>query len=144
MGAFGLFVLGKAAWNALSGMPPEPVTMGAIAFLALMANAGVALMLYAFRNGDANMRSVWLCSRNDAIGNVAVMVAALGVWGTSTRWPDVVVAAILASLFLHSASKILRQALDEWRLTSDGRMEACLRSRSNMKRRVWRWVHTDG
>jgi Co/Zn/Cd efflux system component len=66
-----------------------------------------------YKDGDANVRSVWLCSRNDAIGNVAVMVAAFGVWGTARGWPDLVVAAILASLFLNSAIKILRQALDE-------------------------------
>ena len=75
------------------------------------------LILIKHKDGDANVRSVWLCSRNDAIGNVAVMIAALGVWATASGWPDVLVAAILASLFLNSASRILRQALGEWRLT---------------------------
>src|SRR6478672_1573677 len=88
MGAFGLFVVGKAAWNLRTGIPPEPVTMGAVGFAALLVNGGVALLLYRFRAGDANMRSVWLCSRNDALGNVAVMLAAFGVFGTGSAWPD--------------------------------------------------------
>lgn len=85
MAAFGLFVLGKTGWTAINGAPPEPLTMGAVAILALLANGGVALMLYTFRDGDANMRSVWLCSRNDAIGNVAVMLAAAG-GGRYRQW----------------------------------------------------------
>jgi Co/Zn/Cd efflux system component len=113
MGAFGLFVLGKAGWNTLSGMPLEPITMGAIAFLALLANVGVALMLYTFRNGDANMRSVWLCSRNDAIGNVAVMLAAAGVFGTGQAWPDLVVAGIMGTLGLTSAVAVVQHAKRE-------------------------------
>ena len=79
MGAYGMFVLGKAGWGAVAGGVPEAMTMGSVAFLALLANAGVAALLYAYRDGDANMRSVWLCSRNDALGNVAVMLAAVGV-----------------------------------------------------------------
>ena len=74
MAAFGVFVLGKALWNLHAGAVPEPATMGAVGFAALAANAGVALMLYRYRTGDANMRSVWICSRNDALGNVAVML----------------------------------------------------------------------
>ena len=73
MGLFGLFVLARAAWSVASGDVPEPLTMGAIGTLALLANLAVAVLLYAWRDGDANMRSVWLCTRNDAIGNVAVM-----------------------------------------------------------------------
>ncbi len=110
---FGSFVLGGAAWTAWAGAVPEPVTMGAVAVLALAANVGVAWMLYAFREGDANMRSVWLCSRNDAIGNVAVMLAALGVLGTGTAWPDLVVAALMAALALHGGISVLRQARRE-------------------------------
>jgi Co/Zn/Cd efflux system component len=72
-------------------------------------------LLAAYKDGDANVRSVWLCSRNDAVGNVAVMIAALGVWGTATGWPDLIVAGIMAGLFLSSAFQILRQALAEWR-----------------------------
>lgn len=113
MAAYGLFVLGKTAWAALSGVAPEPVTMGAIALLALAANAGVAAMLYAFRSGDANMRSVWLCSRNDAIVNVAVGLAALGVWGTGTAWPDLGVAIVIASLALSAGRSVVRQARGE-------------------------------
>lgn len=116
MSAFGLFVVGQAGWNAFAGQPPEPYTMGAIGLLALLANGLVALMLYAFRDGDANMRSVWLCSRNDAIGNVAVMLAAAGVFGTGHGWPDLVVATIMAGLALSSGRAILRQASGELRL----------------------------
>ncbi|MCY1442213.1 cation diffusion facilitator family transporter [compost metagenome] len=113
MGAYGLFVLGKTSWEAMSGVPPEPVTMGAIALLALAANVSVAVMLYAFRDGDANMRSVWLCSRNDAIVNVAVGLAALGVLGTGTAWPDLLVAVVIAALALSGAWSIVRQARGE-------------------------------
>lgn len=111
--AFGLFVVGRTAWAAYHAQPPEPATMGAIAFLALLANGGVALMLYAFRDGDANMRSVWLCSRNDAIGNVAVMLAAAGVFGTGSGWPDLAVAAVMAGLALSSGRSVIRQAMRE-------------------------------
>lgn len=113
MGGYGLFVLGKTAWAAVSGIPPEPVTMGAIALLALAANASVAWMLYAFRDGDANMRSVWLCSRNDAIINVAVGLAALGVLGTGTAWPDLLVAMVIATLALSAGWSVVRQARGE-------------------------------
>ena len=115
MGAFGVFVLGQAAWTAAAGTVPEPATMGAIGALALLANLAVAGMLYAWRDGDANMRSVWLCSRNDAIGNVAVMAAALGVFGTGSAWPDLVVAAVMGSLALAAAWSVIRQARGELR-----------------------------
>jgi Co/Zn/Cd efflux system component len=113
----GLWVLGSTLWRAFVLGTPRAEVMGTIGFLALSVNVASVLILIKYKDGDANVRSVWLCSRNDAIGNVAVMLAALGVWGTATGWPDVIVAAILASLFLNSASKILRQALSEWRLT---------------------------
>ena len=113
MFAFGLFVTVRTAWAAYQGQPPEPFTMGAVAFLALLANGGVALMLYAFRDGDANMRSVWLCSRNDAIGNLAVMLAAAGVFGTGQGWPDLAVAAVLAGLALSAGWSVMRQATRE-------------------------------
>jgi len=96
----GLFVLGSAVSAAVHGSAPEPQTMGLIGMLALAANLVVAVMLFQFRSGDANMRSVWICSRNDAIGNVAVVAAAAGVFGTGTAWPDLLVAAILATLGL--------------------------------------------
>lgn len=113
MGAFGLFVLGKAAWNLQAGVPPEPATMGAVGFAALAVNAGVALMLYRFRTGDANMRSVWICSRNDALGNVAVMLAALGVFSTGSAWPDLLVAAVMGVLALTGSWAVVRQARTE-------------------------------
>ncbi len=113
MAAFGVFILGKAAWAAVVGIPPEPLTMSAIGVLALLANAGVALMLYAFRDGDANMRSVWLCSRNDAIGNLAVILAAGGVLGTGQSWPDLVVALIMARLSLSAGIAVVRLARKE-------------------------------
>ena len=89
------------------------MTMGMVALLALLANVVVAWMLYAFREGDANMRSVWLCSRNDAIGNVAVMLAAAGVFGTGAAWPDLLVAGLMAALALHGGWQVLRQARGE-------------------------------
>jgi Co/Zn/Cd efflux system component len=116
MGVFGLFVLGRAVWNLHSGAPPEAATMGAVGFAALMVNGGVALMLYRFRAGDSNMRSVWICSRNDAIGNVAVMLAALGVFGTGSAWPDLVVAGVMGGLALAGAWSVLRHARAEMRV----------------------------
>jgi Co/Zn/Cd efflux system component len=112
MAGFGIFVLASAAWDTVHGAVPDAITMGTIGALALVANIGVAVMLYAYREGDANMRSVWLCSRNDAIGNLAVMLAALGVFGTGSRWPDLAVAAIMGSLALWSSVSVLRQS---WR-----------------------------
>jgi Co/Zn/Cd efflux system component len=115
MGAFGVFVLGRAAWSLQTGTPPEPATMGVVGFAALLVNAGVALLLYRFRSGDANMRSVWICSRNDAIGNVAVMLAALGVFGTGNAWPDLLVAAAMGGLALTGAWSVLHHARAELR-----------------------------
>lgn len=113
MGALGLFALGRAAANLVHGVVPEALTMGVIGTLALAVNLSVAVMLYAFRAGDANMRSVWLCARNDAINNLAVMIAALGVFGTGSGWPDLGVAAIMGVLGLIAARSVIRQALDE-------------------------------
>lgn len=113
MMGFGLYVLGAAVWSVWNGEVPQAMTMGAVALLALLANVAVAWMLYAFREGDANMRSVWLCSRNDAIGNVAVFLAALGVFGTGSAWPDLAVASLMAALALHGGWTVLRQAKDE-------------------------------
>ena len=115
MGAFGVFVLSRAAWSAMAGTVPEPVTMGAIGALALVANVTVAALLYAWREGDANMRSVWLCSRNDAISNLAVMLAALGVFGTGSGWPDLAVALVMGVLALSAAVAVIRQARAELR-----------------------------
>ena len=118
MGAFGIFVLAQAAWAAAAATVPEPVTMGVIGALALVANVSVAVMLYAWREGDANMRSVWLCSRNDAISNLAVMAAALGVFGTGSGWPDLAVAAVMGVLALTAARSVIQQARAELRLVA--------------------------
>jgi Co/Zn/Cd efflux system component len=107
---YGVGVLGFAAWNAWHGAAPEPLTMGLVGTLALIVNVGVAALLYAYRDGDANMRSVWICSRNDAIGNVAVLLAALGVFGTGTPWPDLAVAALMAALGISGGIGVLRLA----------------------------------
>ena len=117
MGAFGVFVLGRALWGVVHGIPPEPLVMGGIGLLALFANGFVAFLLYTFRDGDANMRSVWLCSRNDAIGNVAVILAAAGVFGTGAGWPDIVVASIMAGMALSAGITVVRQARRELRGT---------------------------
>ena len=109
----GLWVFGSTIYRVFYVGVPAAGIMGGIGFLALIANLASVLILVKYKDGDANVRSVWLCSRNDAIGNVAVMIAALGVWGTSTGWPDLIVAAIMAGLFLTSATQILRQALVE-------------------------------
>jgi Co/Zn/Cd efflux system component len=111
----GLWVLGSTAYHVLVLGVPRAEIMGVVGFLALAANVASVLLLVRYKDGDANVRSVWLCSRNDAIGNVAVMLAALGVWGTATRWPDLIVAAVMAGLFLYSSAQILRQALRELR-----------------------------
>jgi Co/Zn/Cd efflux system component len=89
---------------------PKAETMGVVGVLALLANGSVALMLYRFRTGDANMRSVWICSRNDAIGNLAVLAAAAGVFGTGTAWPDLIVATIMAALGVSGGWQIVRHA----------------------------------
>jgi Co/Zn/Cd efflux system component len=108
-----LWVVGSCIWAVAWGAAPEPITMGLIGILALAANVGVAIMLFRFRGGDANMRSVWICSRNDAIGNIAVVAAALGVFGTGTAWPDIAVAAIMATLGISGGWRIMQLALRE-------------------------------
>jgi len=111
----GLWVFGSTLYHVVALELPEAQAMGAIGFVALSANVVSVLLLLRYRNGDANVRSVWLCSRNDAIGNVAVILAASGVWATKTGWPDLIVAAIMAGLFLWSATQIIRQALLEYK-----------------------------
>jgi len=106
-------VLAGTTLRAINGSVPHAELMGIVGVVALIANGGVAAMLYRFRTGEANMRSVWICSRNDAIGNVAVLIAAVGVFGTGTRWPDVLVALIMAGLFLSGAWQVTRQSLQE-------------------------------
>jgi Co/Zn/Cd efflux system component len=112
---FAAWVLGSAVVAFMNGTAPDGVMMGTIGGLALAANVGVALLLYRYRTGDANMRSVWICSRNDAIGNVAVMLAALGVLGTGSAWPDLIVASIMAALALTGGIQVYRQAMTELR-----------------------------
>jgi Co/Zn/Cd efflux system component len=121
LAAMGSYVLGATLWRVFVTGTPEPFVMGAVGFAALAVNVTAALLLFRFRDGDANVRSVWLCSRNDAIGNVAVMLAALGVFGTGAAWPDLAVAAIMAGLFLYSSITILRQSLGELRASRAAR-----------------------
>lgn len=111
--ALGLFVLGDTAWMALGDTLPHAETMGAIGVLALAANLASAVLLWRERRGDANRRSAWICSRNDAIGNIAVVAAALGVFGTATNWPDIAVAAVLAALAVSGGWQILCEARRE-------------------------------
>jgi Co/Zn/Cd efflux system component len=111
----GLSVFGATAYHVLVLGVPKAEVMGVIGVLALAANLTSVLLLVRYKDGDANVRSVWLCSRNDAIGNVAVMAAAVGVWATASAWPDLLVAAAMALLFLSSSAQILRQALAELR-----------------------------
>lgn len=111
----GLWVFGSTAYHVLILGIPQAEIMGAVGFLALAANVTSVLLLMKYKDGDANVRSVWLCSRNDAIGNVAVMAAAGAVWLTASKWPDLIVAGLMAGLFLSSSFQILRQSLAEMR-----------------------------
>jgi Co/Zn/Cd efflux system component len=115
---FGLFVLLRAAWNHYHSIVPEALTMGAVSLLALSVNLAVAWMLYQYCEGNANMRSVWLCTRNDALSNLAVLGAALGVLGTRAGWPDLTVAIFMAGLALHSGAQVLRLAHAEIKATT--------------------------
>jgi Co/Zn/Cd efflux system component len=115
MAGFGVWVLAITLWRAFHGEAPDAPLMGSTALLALAANVGVAGLLFRYRGGDSNMRSVWLCSRNDALVNIAVLLAASGVFVTGTRWPDLLVAGVIAALALHSARDVLRQSRTEIR-----------------------------
>ena len=115
LAVFGVWIMGSAVWGALAGTEPEPRTMGLVGAAALIANVVVAAMLFRFRTGDANMRSVWICSRNDVVGNVAVLLAAAGVFGTGTAWPDLIVAGIMAALSLWGGLQIIGEARGELR-----------------------------
>lgn len=117
MGAFGLWVLGITAWDVLNGTVPHAETMGVIGAAALVANGASFALLWAYRTGDANMRSAWICTRNDVLGNLAVLAAAAGVFGTGAGWPDAIVAAIMACLALQGSWVVLRQAADELRIS---------------------------
>ena len=120
MGVFGLWVLSITAWHAWHGTLPHAFTMGAVGLAALLANAASFGLLWAYRGGDANMRSAWICTRNDVIGNLAVLLAALGVLGTGTGWPDVIVASIMAGLALQGAWVVLNQSRAELRASTGG------------------------
>lgn len=115
MALFGLWVIGVVMYHSLHGTLPGAVTMGAVGFAALVANAASFGLLWAYRAGDLNMRSAWICTRNDVLGNLAVLVAAVGVFGTGTGWPDIVVAAIMAGLAIEGAATVIRQSLGELR-----------------------------
>ena len=117
MGAFGLWVVASVIWHAVHGTLPNAVTMGAVGFAALTANAVSFGLLWAHRGGDANIRSAWICTRNDVLGNFAVLLAALGVFGTRTGWPDIIVAAIMAALAMQGAVAVIRQSLSELRIS---------------------------
>jgi Co/Zn/Cd efflux system component len=117
MGAFGAWVLGITVWHAWHGTVPQAFTMGAVGLAALVANGASFGLLWAYRGGDANMRSAWICTRNDVLGNLAVLAAALGVFGSGTGWPDIAVAAIMAILGLQGAVTVVRQAAGELRRT---------------------------
>jgi Co/Zn/Cd efflux system component len=118
MGVFGVWVLGITAWHVWDETLPSAATMGAVGIAALVANAVSFGLLWAYRGGDANMRSAWVCTRNDALGNLAVLLAALGVFGTGTGWPDAIVASIMAGLALQGAWIVLQQSLQELRITA--------------------------
>ncbi|MBU8541564.1 cation transporter [Falsiroseomonas tokyonensis] len=115
LGLVAAWVLGAAVWRTLGGGVPEAITMGSIAIAAFAANLLSVLLLWKWRDGDANIRSVWLCSRNDAFGNLLVLAAAAGVFGTGTRWPDLAVAAVMSALFLQTSFLTARTALAELR-----------------------------
>lgn len=115
MGLFGLWVIGVTAWHAWQGTVPEAFTMGAVGVAALLANAMSFALLWAYREGNSNMRSAWVCTRNDVLGNLAVLLAALGVFGTGTGWPDIAVAAIMAALALQGAWIVIGHSWSELR-----------------------------
>jgi Co/Zn/Cd efflux system component len=115
MALFGMWVLGITAWHVSNGTLPHAVTMGGIGSTALVANAASFWLLWRHRTRDANMRSAWICTRNDVLGNLAVLLAAAGVFGTGTGWPDVIVAAAMAALALQGSVTVMRQARSEFR-----------------------------
>ena len=118
MGLFGFWVIGLVVWHISNGTLPHAFTMGTIGVAALLANALSFGLLWAYRRGDANMRSAWICTRNDVLGNLAVLLAALGVFGTGTGWPDIVVATVMAGLALQGSVLVLRQSIAELRQPS--------------------------
>lgn len=118
MGVLGLWIFARTFLNAQEAIVPLAGVMGTIGFVALIANVVSAVLLFKFRQGDSNMRSVWLCSRNDAIGNVAIIIAASGVFAMNTGWPDFIVAALMATLSMVASFQIIRQARQELQTVS--------------------------
>ena len=118
MGVFALWVLAVTAWHVLHSTLPHAVTMGAVGIAALIANAASFALLWAYRSGDANMRSAWVCTRNDVLGNLAVLLAALGVFGTKTGWPDLIVASTMAALALQGAWIVISQSQAELHISA--------------------------
>jgi Co/Zn/Cd efflux system component len=129
MAIFGMWVLAITAWHAFTGSLPHAATMGGVGVTALAANGASFWLLWRHRSGDANMRSAWICTRNDVLGNLAVLLAALGVFGTGTGWPDVIVAAIMAVLALQGATIVIRQARGELRSSATAVMTPVLKPR---------------
>lgn len=115
MVGFGAFLLAASVYHAVVGSAPEAQVMGAVGALALLANVASAVLLFRFRAGDANLRAVWLCSRNDAIGNLAVIAAAGGVFLSGTPWPDLAVGLGMAALAVWAGASVIRQARGELR-----------------------------
>ncbi len=113
MAGYGVGILALTVWNIWQGTVPDAATMTVIGIAAFIVNLGIALLLYRYRSGDSNMRSVWLCSRNDALSNLAIIAAAAGVFGTGTAWPDLCVAAVMATLGLTAGVSVIRHARDE-------------------------------
>jgi Co/Zn/Cd efflux system component len=136
--ALALWVIGIAAFQAWSGTLPKAEVMGVVGIFALVSNAAVAIMLFRYRAGDANMRSVWICSRNDAIGNLAVLLAAAGVFGTGTGWPDIIVAAIMAALGISAGIQIIRHAVSELRASTAAILPVSAGQASNVAGRLRR------
>ncbi len=116
MAAFGVWVLGTVVWHSVQGTLPNAFAMGSVGAAALTANAASFGLLWAYRRGDANMRSAWICTRNDVLGNLAVLLAAAGVFGTGTGWPDIIVAAVMAALAIQGSVLVIRQASAELRM----------------------------
>ena len=115
LAALALFILGYAIWRATSGAPPEGFVITGLGALGFLANGLAALLLVRHREGDANVRSVWLCTRNDLIQSLVVAATGVAVWLTASRWPDLIAGAVLALVFLQSAWSIIRQSRQELR-----------------------------
>jgi Co/Zn/Cd efflux system component len=116
MGLFGAFVLGQIVLKLAHPQVPSFETMGVVGALALAVNGACFALLWRHRADDINMRSVWLCSRNDLIANVSVLVAALAVWTARSSWPDIVIGALICGVFFRSAYLVAREARVELRL----------------------------